>query len=78
MFTLLTIALWIGGLFAMLAGHMVIGACVAAAGVLTAPQALRRKDDMPTAFGIMLMFILAVGAIRVVAFLLRAVGAPAS
>lgn len=70
MFTLLTLGLWMGGLVAVLAGHLALGACIAAAGVVFAPKALAKPDDMQTAFGIMLLFVLVVGAIRLGAALL--------
>ena len=66
MLTLLTLALWMAGLGAMLAGHLVIGACIAAVTAITAPRALARRDDMETAFGCMLLFVLGVGLLRAI------------
>ncbi len=62
MLTILALALWLGGLIAMLAGHLLIGALVAAAGYFVSAKALDRTDDMETAAGLAFGFVLLVGA----------------
>ena len=69
-FSLLALALWIGGLVVMAAFSPWAGACLAAGGFVAAGAAMKRKDDMEIMFGLLFLLVLAIGAIRLVAWLL--------
>lgn len=76
MLTLLALALWIGGLYSILCGLPVLGAIIAGAGALVSARALRKPDDLETAFGIAFMFVIVISAMRLADAALRAVSAP--
>lgn len=73
MMTLIALALWFGGLILLLSGMPVFGAIVAGAGAVVSARALRRADDMETAWGIAFLFVIVISAIRLADAALRAI-----
>ena len=66
--SLLALLCWIGGL-ALMQVSLWAGSGLAALGFVAAGIALRRKDDLETMFGLFLLFVLGVTAVRLLLWL---------
>lgn len=63
MLSLLTLALWFGGLYALLAGHLFIGGALVMLALPASVAALKRRDDMESMFGAAFGLVIIAGVV---------------